>query len=106
MLNPDGTEMTPEQELAALRAENEKLKAERANASNHTLSCKVATSGGVSVYGLGRFPVTLYGEQWARLLGYGKEIITFITVHQSELATDATKAARKAEAKAKAAAAA
>ncbi|PYR03174.1 MAG: hypothetical protein DMG00_27045, partial [Acidobacteria bacterium] len=51
-------------ELERLRAENERLK----NRQTRGVSLKVSEKGGVSVYGLGRFPVTLYKEQWARLL--------------------------------------
>lgn len=68
-------------ELAALRAENERLRAR----SNGRLTIKVASSGGVSVYGIGRFPVTLYQEQWARVLGAADEITAFIAAHKSEL---------------------
>ena len=58
-----------EQELQAeidrLRAENEKLK----NKGVRGLSLKVSEKGAVSLYGIGRFPVTLYKEQWAKILG-------------------------------------
>jgi hypothetical protein len=46
---------------------------------------KVSEKGGLSVYGLGRFPVTLYQEQWLKLLDMDKEIRAFIQHHQSEL---------------------
>ncbi len=49
------------------------------------LSCKVSDKGAVSVYGMGRFPVTLYMEQWERLLGYGEEIKSFIAANSSKL---------------------
>src|SRR5262249_13970321 len=51
-------------ELARLKAENEQLKARQGRAAN----LKVSEKGALSVYGLGRFPVTLYKEQWTRLL--------------------------------------
>ena len=51
-------------EVERLRAENERLKNQRASG----LSFKVSEKGAVSVYGLGRFPVTLYKEQWMRVL--------------------------------------
>ena len=53
-------------ELAKLRAENAALKAQKATSG--TLRLAVGAKGGVSVYNLGRFPVTLYREQWERLL--------------------------------------
>ena len=46
---------------------------------------KVSEKGGVSVYGLGRFPVTLYQEQWLKLLDLGDQIRSFIREHQGEL---------------------
>ena len=69
-------------ELERLKAENERLKSQRGRAS-----FKVSEKGGVSVYGLGRFPVTLYKEQWAKLLGMADEIRGFIAEHESELKT-------------------
>jgi hypothetical protein len=68
-------------ELERLRAENERLKTQR----GRTGGLKVSEKGGVSVYGLGRFPVTLYKEQWAKLLGMADEIRAFIKEHESEL---------------------
>lgn len=80
--------MTPEQELELLRAENLRLKA--AATRNNKLSLKVGDKGGVSVYGLGRFPITLYREQWDRLLGFSVEISDFILANQSQLTTKAS----------------
>ena len=51
------------------------------------LSLKVSQKGGVSVYGLGRFPVTLYKEQWLRLLDIVDEIRTFIKDNEADLKT-------------------
>jgi hypothetical protein len=68
-------------ELARLRAENEALKQKR----NTAVSMKVSEKGGVSVYGLGRFPVTLYREQWTKLLAMAEEIKTFIEENRSKL---------------------
>jgi hypothetical protein len=68
-------------ELARLRAENEALKQRR----NSAVSIKVSEKGGVSVYGLGRFPVTLYQEQWTKLLAMAEEIKTFIEENRSKL---------------------
>jgi len=50
-----------------------------------TLYCKVSQKGAISVYGLQRMPVTLYVEQWERLLGFGDEIRSFLKEHDSEL---------------------
>ena len=72
-----------EAELARLRAENEALKAR----SSGGRPLRVSDKGGVSVYGLGRFPVTLYKEQWLRLLDMADEIRAFIREHESELKT-------------------
>jgi hypothetical protein len=63
-----------ESELERLRAENERLKRAAARGG----SIRVSEKGGVSVYGLGRFPVTLYKEQWLRLLDMAEEIRAFI----------------------------
>jgi len=68
-------------ELERLKAENERLKSQRGRNSG----LKVSEKGGVSVYGLGRFPVTLYKEQWTKLLGMADEIRAFIKEHDSEL---------------------
>ncbi len=73
-----------------LKAEIEKLKTENADLKRRSeggLSYKVSQKGGVSVYGLGRFPVTLYKEQWLRLLDMKDEILDFIKEHDSELKT-------------------
>ena len=50
-----------------------------------TLYCKVSPKGAVSVYGLQRMPVTLYVEQWERLLGFGDTIREFLKDHEAEL---------------------
>jgi hypothetical protein len=68
-------------ELARLRAENETLKQKR----NTSVSMKVSEKGAVSVYGLGRFPVTLYQEQWQKLLALADEIKAFIEENRSKL---------------------
>lgn len=72
-----------EAQLEQLRAENEDLK----KRSEGGLSYKVSQKGGVSVYGLGRFPVTLYKEQWLRLLDKKDEILVFIDVNSDQLKT-------------------
>ena len=68
-------------ELERLKAENEALK----NRSSKAISIKVSEKGGVSVYGLGRFPVTLYKEQWQKLLAMTDEIRAFLKEHDAEL---------------------
>ena len=75
---------TPEEmqaELARLKAENAALKSRTSRA----VSLRVSEKGGVSVYGLGRFPVTLYKEQWAKLLEMSDEIRAFLREHDAEL---------------------
>ncbi len=75
-------------ELERLRAENERLKAQR----RAGLTMKVSAKGALSVYGLGRFPVTLYKEQWLRLLAMADDIRGFIDDNQATLKSkDATK---------------
>jgi hypothetical protein len=68
-------------ELERLKAENERLKSQR----GRSVSLKVSEKGGVSVYGLGRFPVTLYKEQWGKLLAMADDIRAFIKEHDAEL---------------------
>jgi hypothetical protein len=70
-------------ELERLRAENERLK----QRGNRATSMKVSEKGAVSVYGLGRFPVTLYKEQWARLLDMADDIRAFIKENEAKLKT-------------------
>jgi hypothetical protein len=70
-------------ELARLKAENEALKAKTTRAT----SLRVSEKGGVSVYGLGRFPVTLYKEQWLKLLDLTAEIRAFIAENEGKLKT-------------------
>ena len=73
-----------------LRAELERLRQENAalkKGAARGVSLKVSEKGGLSVYGLGRFPVTLYKEQWIRLLDMGDEIRTFIDANQAALKT-------------------
>ena len=67
-------EETVEQKLARLEEENKALKQRRSG----QLYLKVSEKGGLSVYGLGRFPVTLYKEQWKRLLDFTTEIRAFL----------------------------
>ena len=71
----------PKAELERLRAENEALKQQ----GRRGVSLKVSEKGGVSVYGLGRFPVTLYKEQWEKLLAMADEIKKFIADNKDRL---------------------
>lgn len=70
-------------EIIRLQAENDRLKDQRQS----RVSLKVSGKGGVSLYGLGRFPVTLYKEQWAKLLDMADEIRAFLHEHDAELKT-------------------
>ncbi len=72
-----------QRELERLRTENERLK----NRGAKGVSLKVSEKGGVSVYGLGRFPVTLYKEQWTRLLDMADDIRAFIKDNDAKLKT-------------------
>ena len=76
-------ELEMKAELERLKAENETLKAR----SSKAISLKVSEKGGLSVYGLGRFPVTLYKEQWTKLLDISDEIRRFIEENASKLKT-------------------
>lgn len=68
-------------ELARLKEENERLKARTARGT----SLKVSEKGALSVYGLGRFPVTLYKEQWQKLLAMSDEIRAFLEENDEQL---------------------
>lgn len=68
-------------ELERLRAENEALKAK----ATRPTSIRVSEKGAVSVYGLGRFPVTLYKEQWLKLLAMAEDIRKFIAENEGKL---------------------
>jgi hypothetical protein len=70
-------------ELERLKAENEGLKSQATRAT----SIRVSEKGGVSVYGLGRFPVTLYKEQWLKLLDMAEDIRAFIAANEAKLKT-------------------
>lgn len=75
-------------DVEAMRAKLERLEAENESLKRRTekgLSLKVSQKGAVSLYGLGRFPVTLYQEQWTRLLDMADEIRRFLVEHRSEL---------------------
>jgi hypothetical protein len=77
--------MSTEEELRAelekLKAENEALKSRGAKG----ISMKVSEKGAVSIYGMGRFPVTLYQEQWTKLLDMADDIRAFIKDNEAKL---------------------
>ena len=74
-------------EVERLKAENAALKAQ----SSRAVSIKVSEKGGVSIYGLGRFPVTLYKEQWTKLLDMADDIRAFLKEHDAELKAKETR---------------
>ena len=78
-------EETPEEKLTRLEAENRALKAQVEERKPGQLRLKVSEKGGLSVYGLGRFPVTLYKEQWMRLLDQADEIRSFLKDNDGQL---------------------
>ncbi len=70
-------------ELERLRNENAALK----KGASTAIRLKVSEKGAVSIYGMGRFPVTLYKEQWLKLLDMSAEIRTFIAENEAKLKT-------------------
>lgn len=81
MTTDNSTDMKAE--LERLRAENAALK----KTSSKGLSLKVSEKGALSVYGLGRFPVTLYKEQWNKLLDMADDIRVFLKANDAQLKT-------------------
>lgn len=82
-IKPQITQEQLQEVIAKLEADNAALRANQSKPK--ALTPKVSEKGGVSVYGLGRFPVTLYREQWERLLNFAPSIIDFINEHAAEL---------------------
>jgi hypothetical protein len=70
-------------QLEALRAENERLKAK----GQRPITFKVSEKGALSAYGMGRFPVTLYKQQWLKLLAVSDDIKAFIKDNEDRLTT-------------------
>ena len=68
-------------ELERLRAENEGLKAKKAQ----EFRLQVSQKGAVSLYGIRRFPVTFYADEWDIILGMADDVRTFISQHETEL---------------------
>jgi hypothetical protein len=79
-----------------LKARIAELESQLTARGNSRLSCKIGEKGGVSVYGLGRFPVSLYGAQWDRLLAFGPDIQAFMDANRKLLATKPVAAPAKA----------
>lgn len=73
--------MGMKEDMEKLRAENEALKAK----ANKPISMKIGEKGGMSLYGLGRFPVTLYKQQWTRLLEHTDQIRAFLRENDDKL---------------------
>jgi hypothetical protein len=71
----------PKEELERLRKENDALK----KSASSDIRMKVSEKGAVSIYGMGRFPVTLYKEQWLKLLDMSAEIRAFIASNEAHL---------------------
>jgi hypothetical protein len=79
-----GSAMSDEEmkaELERLRSENAALK----KGASSSIRLKVSEKGAVSVYGMGRFPVTLYKEQWLKLLDMSADIRAFIAANEAQL---------------------
>ena len=77
--------MTDSERIKELERRNKAL--EEQLAAKNKLSLKVSEKGAVSIYGLGRFPVTLYQTQWTRLMDYIPEVKKFIDANSAHLAT-------------------
>jgi hypothetical protein len=75
------SELDMQAEMERLRAENAQLRGK----DRGGLTLTVSENGGLSLYGMGRFPVTLYKEQWLRILASGPEIEAFIRDNDSKL---------------------
>jgi len=83
-INLEATTMSDEDlkaELERLRQENAALK----KGATSGLRLKVSEKGAVSIYGMGKFPVTLYKEQWLRLLDIADDIRAFIAANSAQL---------------------
>ena len=78
-------------ELERLRKENEALRKD----TSSSIRMKVSEKGAVSIYGMGRFPVTLYKEQWLKLLDMSAEIRAFIAANEAHLKRSSKRTAEK-----------
>ena len=81
MADETKSDLTPEQMAARIAELEGRL------AKGGSISFKVSEKGAVSVYGLGRFPVTLYLEQWTKLLSNADDLKAFIEANRSKLKT-------------------
>jgi hypothetical protein len=79
------SEQTPEPSKEELLARIAELERQAARKNSGTLSFKVSEKGAVSVYGMGRFPVTLYYEQWMKLFGAAEEMRAFLEENKGRL---------------------
>ncbi len=87
-LSPDQKSFNKELDAFKARiAEQDKIIAALKSQSDRKITCKVTEKGGVSVYGLGRFPVTLYGSQWDKLAANMPAIMAFVDANRSLLST-------------------
>lgn len=75
--------------LKAAQDENAKLREAINTSGQRSLSCKVSEKGAVSVYGLGRFPVTLYETQWEQLAAFMPTVMAFVVASKGKLASKA-----------------
>ena len=80
-MSDSGNEPTKEELMARIAELEKQVGTKKAG----RLEFKVSEKGGVSVYGLGRFPVTLYYEQWQRLLSAAEELLNFLEQNKSNL---------------------
>lgn len=81
-MNADIQALPVEEQIKALMAENERLKRAAKSGKN---GLKVSEKGAVSLYGMGRFPITLYAESWIKVLDKAQEIREFIEANKSSL---------------------
>ncbi len=84
---PNLTQVSELEAFKARIAEQDKIIASLKAQSDRKITCKVTEKGGVSVYGLGRFPVTLYGSQWDKLAANMTAIMAFVNANRALLST-------------------
>jgi hypothetical protein len=88
-MSENNTQPTLQEQIEQLQAENAALKAKTAR----KLTLKVSEKGALSLYGINsQFPVTLYKEQWAKVLGMAEEIKAFIAANDAKLTVKTPKA--------------